>query len=103
MKKFLGLMIMSLFVVGCAGGKERKEYIGIIAAMDEELDAIVKLVDGLDKEIWQYFTVLTNIRSVGTHKGERTYDYTLGIRAVNTVDCATTQLYRFRVNQIRFI
>lgn len=48
---------------------------------------------GLDKKIWQYFTVLTNIRSVGTHGGERTYDYTVGIRAVATQDGVTADFY----------
>ncbi len=43
----------------------------------------------LDRDIWQYFTVLTNINSVGIKKGQRTYDYTLGIRAVNKSDGVT--------------
>ena len=41
---------------------------------------------GLDKEVWQYFTVLTGLRSVGVKDSKRTYDYTLAIRAVNSVD-----------------
>lgn len=55
-------------------------------------DAILREViaqHGLDKEIWQYFTVLPGIRSVGVMGDGRTYDYTVGIRAVNSIDGMT--------------
>lgn len=41
---------------------------------------------GLDKKISQYFAVLTNIKSVGVTNNERTYDYTIALRAVTTTD-----------------
>lgn len=44
---------------------------------------------GLSREINQYFTVLTNMRSVGVMGDERTYDYTLALRAVTTTDFMT--------------
>lgn len=44
---------------------------------------------GLDKSINQYFAVLTNLRSVGVMGDERTYDYTLALRAVETSDFMT--------------
>ena len=44
---------------------------------------------GLDKSINQYFAVLTDMRSVGVMGDERTYDYCLALRAVETSDFMT--------------
>lgn len=44
---------------------------------------------GLDKSINQYFAILTNMRSVGVMGDERTYDYTVALRAVTTTDFMT--------------
>ena len=44
---------------------------------------------GLHKKINQYFAVLTNLKSVGVMGDERTYDYTLALRAVETTDFMT--------------
>ncbi len=49
---------------------------------------------GLDKEINQYFTVLTDMRSVGVMGDERTYDFTLALRAVTTTDFMTADWAR---------
>ena len=46
---------------------------------------------GLDKTIGQYFAALTNMRSVGVMGDERTYDYAVVLRAVNTVDFMTAE------------
>ena len=46
---------------------------------------------GLDKGIGQYFAALTNMRSVGVMGDERTYDYAVALRAVNTVDFMTAE------------
>ncbi len=46
---------------------------------------------GLDKSIGQYFAALTNMRSVGVMGDERTYDYAVALRAVNTVDFMTAE------------
>ncbi len=46
---------------------------------------------GLDREIGQYFAALTNMQSVGVMGDERTYDYAVALRAVNTVDFMTAE------------
>lgn len=47
---------------------------------------------GLDRSIGQYFAALTNMRSVGVMGDERTYDYAVALRAVNTVDFMTAEV-----------
>ena len=49
---------------------------------------------GLQRDIWQYFTVLPGFKSVGVKDDKRTYDYTIAIRAVNSVDGVTSEWSR---------
>lgn len=46
---------------------------------------------GLGRGIGQYFAALTNMRSVGVMGDERTYDYAVALRAVNTIDFMTAE------------
>lgn len=46
---------------------------------------------GIDSSLGQYFAALTNMRSVGVMGDERTYDYAIALRAVNTVDFMTAE------------
>ncbi len=49
----------------------------------------------------QYFAALTNMRSVGVMGDERTYDYAVALRAVNTVDFMTAEAPRYHLKYFR--
>ena len=60
----------------------------------QEADAIYReeiAKAGVDKGLGQYFAALTNMRSVGVMGDERTYDYAVVLRAVNTSDFMTAE------------
>ena len=52
----------------------------------EEMDAA-----GMKETVGLYFAALTNMRSVGVMGDERTYDYAVALRAVNTIDFMTAE------------
>lgn len=78
--------------------------IRVIGAITEDKLEIVRESDailreeiknaGLDREIWQYFTALPDMKSVGVMGDSRTYSYTVGIRAVTSIDGMTADWAR---------
>ena len=78
--------------------------IRILGEITEEKLAIVRESDailreeiaraGLEKDVWQYFTVLTNVRSVGVMGDERTYSWAVAVRAVTSIDGMTADWAR---------
>jgi len=71
-------------------GEVTAEKVKIVQEADaiyrEEMDKA-----GMNKTVGQYFAALTNMRSVGVMGDERTYDYAVALRAVNTVDFMTAE------------
>ncbi|MCY9806522.1 glutamine-hydrolyzing GMP synthase [Lentilactobacillus senioris] len=69
-------------------GEVTEDKLEIVRESDWILrDEIAKA--GLDQEVWQYFTVLPGFKSVGVMGDGRTYDYTIAIRAVSSIDGMT--------------
>ena len=62
-----------------------------------EADAILReefAKAGLDKKVWQYFTVIPDFKAVGVRNHERSMGYMVVIRAVNTIDAMTAEIER---------
>ena len=60
-----------------------------------ESDAILReefAKAGLDKKVWQYFTVVPDFKSVGMKNHARVFEYMVIIRAINTVDAMTASI-----------
>ena len=60
-----------------------------------ESDAILReefAKAGLDKKVWQYFTIVPDFKSVGVKNNARSYDWPVIIRAVNTIDAMTASI-----------
>ncbi|BDR57397.1 glutamine-hydrolyzing GMP synthase [Xylocopilactobacillus apis] len=74
-------------------GEITAEKLEIVRVSDAILREEVKNA-GLESEIWQYFTVLTGVRSVGVMGDGRTFDYTIAIRAITSIDGMTADFYR---------
>ena len=60
-----------------------------------ESDAILReefATAGLDKKVWQYFTVVPDFKSVGMKNNARVFEYMVIIRAINTIDAMTASI-----------
>ena len=60
-----------------------------------ESDAILReefTKAGLDKKVWQYFTVVPDFKSVGMKNNARVFEYMVIIRAINTIDAMTASI-----------
>lgn len=68
-----------------------KEKLDILREADYIFrDEIAK--EGLAESIWQYFAVMTDIKTVGVLNGKRTYGYTIALRAIHSLDAMNAQV-----------
>lgn len=76
--------------VRCLGAITRERLEAV-----RESDAILReefAAAGLDKTVWQYFTVVPDFKSVGVRDNARCFEYPVILRAVNTVDAMTAEI-----------
>ena len=69
-------------------GEVTPEALRLVRQSDQIVQAEIARA-GLQRQVWQYFTLLPNIRSVGVMGDQRTYSHTIVIRAVTSVDGMT--------------
>ena len=70
--------------VRCVGAITRERLAAV-----RESDAILReefAAAGLDRSVWQYFTLVPDFRSTGVRDGQRVYDWPVVIRAIDTID-----------------
>ena len=72
-------------------GEITRERLEAVRESDAILREEFKLA-GLDKKVWQYFTVVPDFKSVGVRDNARSYEYPVIIRAVNTIDAMTASI-----------
>lgn len=71
-----------------------------------ESDAILReefAKNGLEDKVWQFFTAIPDFKSVGVSDDMRTYAYPVIIRAVNTVDAMTAEVYNVPFDLLQHI
>ena len=73
-------------------GDITEEKLEIVRETDAILREEVKNA-GLNRDIWQYFTVFTPLRTVGVKGDERSYDYVVVVRAVSSKDAMTVEAF----------
>ena len=87
---------LGIRIIGEVTGEKVKIVQDSDAIYREEVDKAAKEYEQQNGEApaWmpnQYFAALTNMRSVGVMGDERTYDYAVALRAVNTIDFMTAE------------
>ncbi|MCI8335636.1 MAG: glutamine-hydrolyzing GMP synthase [Peptococcaceae bacterium] len=76
--------------VRCLGAITRERLEAV-----RESDAILREefhIAGLDKKVWQYFTIVPDFKSVGVKDNARCFEYPVILRAINTVDAMTASI-----------
>lgn len=76
--------------VRCPGAITRERLAAV-----RESDAILReefAKNGLEGKVWQYFTVVPDFKSTGIKNGERSFEWAVIIRAVNTTDAMTAEV-----------
>ena len=76
--------------VRCLGAITRERLEAV-----RESDAILReefAKAGLDKKVWQYFTIVPDFKSVGVKNNARSFEYPVILRAVNTIDAMTAAI-----------
>ena len=76
--------------VRCLGAITRERLEAV-----RESDAILREefhIAGLDKKVWQYFTIVPDFKSVGVKNNARCFEYPVILRAINTVDAMTASI-----------
>lgn len=74
-------------------GEVTPEKLNLLRAADAIVTAEIQRA-GLHREIWQFFAVLLDLKSVGVMGDERTYAYTVAVRAVHSADGMTADWVR---------
>ncbi len=78
-------------------GKIEEEKLRILKDADEIIRNEIQK-EGLDQDLWQYFGILLPVKSVGVMGDLRTYEYTLVIRAVSSIDGMTADWAKLPVD-----
>ena len=87
--------------VRCIGAITRDRLAAV-----RESDAILReefAKNGLEGKVWQYFTIVPDFKSTGVTNGQRTYDWPVVIRAVNTVDAVTADVAELNFKMMQYI
>lgn len=76
--------------VRCTGAITRERLESV-----RESDAILReefAKNGLAGKVWQYFTVVPDVKSTGIKNGKRTFEFPVVIRAVNSIDATSASV-----------